>query len=510
MTADERSAAGPATWVARLALAAVATVGALWVARSLLDAGPPQVGRWSGAGQPAPSAAASPGLYVVHPDPRVGYVSRPGATYTIHAGVVTTDDLGLRNRPGPAAAHAGEALDVVVLGDSIAFGFGLDDDEVLAHRLELLLSAQLERPVVCRTVATSGWNQRNATAFLRDHADRLPADLVIAIPVGNDVLDTDGVLTSGLRRWAPDPFQRHPLVPVYQGLTLPLRNRPRGVSVEELVARAGPDAIGADLTPSSSARHDDNAALLLELEAWLGERGGRLVVMPYGGAVYGAHLARRLIEAGSRAPIVPLGFAASREHQLPTDAHPNAATTEAFAVHVARTLATEGLVDGLELDALPEVAEASRPALEPALTRDEWVAASDEARAEARAALRSRVELATLEGMRQLVGGVNPDGTLQAELIAVVAGAGDVLEVELAALERADLAPLVVDVSLDDVPLGRLALVEPGASVAARWDVAPSDEPREVRLSPRAWVVRETEGVRHIASCRLVRVELRD
>lgn len=508
---DVKTDAAP--WIARVALAVVAGAAALWIGSLVVDfaRGAPREERWTGAGHVAvDDGAERPGFYVVHPDPRVGYVSRPDATYTILDGVVTTDALGLRTRPGPPPADPDEALDVVILGDSVAFGFGLDDDEVLAHRLETLLASRLERPVVCRTVATSGWNQRNSIAFLRDHADVLPADVVVAIAVGNDVLDTDGVLTNGLRRWAPDPFQRHPLVPAYQGLSYPIRRAHKGTPPSELLARAGPSGLTSMLTDISRRRYADNAALLLELDAWLGSRGGELAVMPFGSDDYAPHLAVALVEAGFDGPLVPLGTTADRAHRLEGDAHPNAATTEAFAIHVARVLAAHGLVDGLDVRDLPEVPAGVAATIPPHRSHAEWRAASRAVLLAAHAALRPRVDVPSLEGIRQLAGGLNPDGTIQAEIVAVVGGAPDAtaIEVELRPHDRVDALPMTVDVHVDGERVGRVELVEPGRAVVGRWDLAPGEVPREVRLVPSGWVVRERRGVRHVASCELLRVAL--
>jgi hypothetical protein len=132
-----------------------------------------------------PGAAAS-GMYALHDDPLVGYVLQPDADIRWGEALVSTDHLACAGAPPPPD----DALRLVVLGDSVAFGFGVDDEQALAARLEARL-AELrgpdERPVACRTVAIPSWNHRAAAAFLLDHWDELRPDLVLYLPIGNDV-----------------------------------------------------------------------------------------------------------------------------------------------------------------------------------------------------------------------------------------------------------------------------------------------------------------------------------
>jgi hypothetical protein len=148
----------------------------------------------------------------VHPDPFVSYVLRADAQLEIAGRPVHSDTLGLRVRPGPPPPAGAARL--VVLGDSVAFGYGLADDETLAVRLEEDLRAVQGgqgRPVVARTVAMPGWNFGNAMAFLSDPLGRAAADIVVYIPIGNDLCDSDGLWETGQRRVAPDLANPDPL-----------------------------------------------------------------------------------------------------------------------------------------------------------------------------------------------------------------------------------------------------------------------------------------------------------
>src|SRR5262245_13380402 len=80
------------------------------------------------------AALANPGLYRVHRDPLVGYVLKTNAQQQILDGQTRSDHLGLRCRP--AGDIPDGAVRLVVLGDSVAFGYGLNDEQTLAQQLE--------------------------------------------------------------------------------------------------------------------------------------------------------------------------------------------------------------------------------------------------------------------------------------------------------------------------------------------------------------------------------------
>ncbi|HTE05439.1 MAG TPA: hypothetical protein VK824_04515, partial [Planctomycetota bacterium] len=145
-----------------------------------------------GPARPGPGAAApAEGVYRVHPDPLVGYTLRLSRQLAVFDAPVHSDALGLRTTPGPPPAP--DAPRVAILGDSVAFGYGLRGEETIAARLGVLLGASRgpgEPPVACRTVAMPGWNHANAVHFLLDHLDALAPDIVVYVPVGNDLLDT--------------------------------------------------------------------------------------------------------------------------------------------------------------------------------------------------------------------------------------------------------------------------------------------------------------------------------
>ncbi|MHC5212597.1 MAG: hypothetical protein ACYTG2_17935, partial [Planctomycetota bacterium] len=221
-------------------------------------------------------------LYTVHDDPLVGYVLWPDTDLAIYEGRIRSDSLGLRRRPGgPPPA---DALRVVVLGDSVAFGLGVNDDEVLAARLERALEAARgpdARPVVCRTVAIPSWNHRSAAAFLSDHWDALDPDIVLYLPCRNDVYDIDSAYPSGLRRVMPDPSAADPWlnVSVRSNLEGQARRLAQGDDATLTIHELGTLATNADLSPESTRRLDENADTIAALAERLAARDCRLLLV---------------------------------------------------------------------------------------------------------------------------------------------------------------------------------------------------------------------------------------
>ena len=70
--------------------------------------------------------ARLPGDYRVHADPRVSYVLKPEARLEIAGAPVDSDLAGMRRR---ASAEPGDPQRIVLLGDSIVFGYGVLEHE---------------------------------------------------------------------------------------------------------------------------------------------------------------------------------------------------------------------------------------------------------------------------------------------------------------------------------------------------------------------------------------------
>lgn len=438
------------------------------------------------------AAARNPGLFRAHIDPNVGFVLRSDAEMVMQDALVHTDRVGLRVRPGLPARD--DAFRILVLGDSVAFGFGVNDDQTLAYQLETLLNdvrPQGARQVVATTVAVPGWNHRNAVHFLLDHAAALPADVVLYMPIGNDLTDTYGVWDSGHRRVAADVAADDPWLEVsLEGpqlfhLGLADRLRERGQAPDRL--RLGPAVLNADLSRESARRFDENAASIAALAEHCRRSGARLALLQFSESDYTFHLWTRLADAGLVVPVVPLfDDQLPASFSLPADAHPNPTTLGVMANWVAEALLAAAWVpEARGHFALPPVPP--EYAVERAPTRgpDAWRERSEALRQTALAALLPAIDVAEGLGTNQVYGGLNGDGSAQRVLLAVLAAAGPTLQLDLAALDTLAVGPIALRVEVDGTPLTTLDLPA-GQALAARLPLPPRADPRaplEVRLT---------------------------
>jgi lysophospholipase L1-like esterase len=128
---------------------------------------------------------------VVLPDDEIGYLYRPNTTHTIARGdfsfTFTTDEWGFRNEsPWPDQA------DIVVLGDSMAFGYGVSREDGWVARLQEMSSD--EAIVNLGLIGTSP--EQNLRIFKRFGVGLEPKLVLFTLFPGNDLFDT-----GNFRRW---------------------------------------------------------------------------------------------------------------------------------------------------------------------------------------------------------------------------------------------------------------------------------------------------------------------
>lgn len=125
------------------------------------------------------------------PDARLGWALRPDWTARDEAPdyrvTVRTNALGLR---GPEAApHPSPGVTrVLVLGDSFAFGYGVEDEESFPRRLEARWRAE-GRAVEVLNAAVPGYSADHHLVYLRTRGFALEPDLVLVALCENDVDD---------------------------------------------------------------------------------------------------------------------------------------------------------------------------------------------------------------------------------------------------------------------------------------------------------------------------------
>jgi hypothetical protein len=456
------------------------------------------------------AAAVSEGPFAYDVDPLVSTRMKGGFTYRFADVAATTDRTGQRVRRGPAPEPG--ASRIVVLGDSVAFGFGVADDETLAHCLEELLGATMEegrpRPVAF-TVACPGWSFRNAQRYLLDHLQEIDPDVVLYVPADNDLDDSHCVLETGHRVVDVDPAlgAEHPHCS--QGYHYLLEgNRQRKFPGTEGAYRHY--ALYTGVTPESKRRYQTLIAGIVELQDRLSACGSRFAVV----LLKGVPFYRRVLHAlaGER-PFPLLGVFGSTgfEDQLEGDPHPNARCVRATAWRMARFLIEQRWVAGAGTRPLPD--EDARYA-----GRTFPTSPTDELEAE-RAAwdhlaveqIGNRIDMEKGAGWHQVYGGVLPDGTVGIAAFAVLSSGG---ASRLAVtIERADLPgvyPMTVRVSVNGVDAKPIdvAAADPGQDrrLTSLVEIPPAARGSgflEVQLLSSSWAVEQVEGMSRLVSYRL-------
>ncbi len=129
--------------------------------------------------------------YVINPYlDKVSWHAGPDGGYAVNS-------LGLRGpEPGPKAEGVTR---VVLLGDSVLFGFKIADQHTVAAQLDKLASDKFGTDrFEFITVALPGWNTRDQAAFLEHHLESLAPDVLVWSLLRNDIWDSAGPVPPGV------------------------------------------------------------------------------------------------------------------------------------------------------------------------------------------------------------------------------------------------------------------------------------------------------------------------
>jgi len=138
-------------------------------------------------------------LYVAGAPPGPGYRLRPGADVVARGVRVRVNRHGLRGpdveRPAPGVRR------VLVVGDSVAFGYRLEEPDTFAARLEADLERRTGGAFAVLNAGVEGYGTREQRALLEAELLALAPDVVVVVLNLNDydeppVLGARGVLTS--------------------------------------------------------------------------------------------------------------------------------------------------------------------------------------------------------------------------------------------------------------------------------------------------------------------------
>lgn len=133
-------------------------------------------------------------------DPDLGYAHPPGVEITHYGVNASYNSLGLRDRE--FSEKEADEFRVMVLGDSVAYGVGVEIEETFARRLEPLLGESLGRPVRTLNTGVASYDTTQELASLRKFGLFSP-DLVVLLVTNNDFMAGSPLQTRG-----PSPADR--------------------------------------------------------------------------------------------------------------------------------------------------------------------------------------------------------------------------------------------------------------------------------------------------------------
>ena len=126
------------------------------------------------------------------PDAALGYALRPDwsgvqASHEFDAHV-ETNDRGLRRNEETASKKPAASQRLLVLGDSLAFGFGVSNDETFTHRLERTLRGR-GQSVEILNAGVPGYSADHYLVYLRERGFELDPDAILVVTCSNDIDD---------------------------------------------------------------------------------------------------------------------------------------------------------------------------------------------------------------------------------------------------------------------------------------------------------------------------------
>lgn len=113
----------------------------------------------------------------------------PGAVDSYLGHEVRISEQRLRNRP-VEVPKPGDVFRVLVLGDSVPFGWGVGEDDPFPRRLEVLLQREPRadgRRYEVVNAGSPGWGLAEEFTWLRDHGLAFAPDVVLHCVINNDI-----------------------------------------------------------------------------------------------------------------------------------------------------------------------------------------------------------------------------------------------------------------------------------------------------------------------------------
>ncbi len=248
-------------------------------------------------------------------DPQLGYVHPRGVSYQLGENRVSLNAHGLRSAEIPYAKPAGQRR-VLALGDSVTFGWGVDQGENFSDRMGPLLGPRW----TIVNGGINGYNTEQEQIWLETEGLRYQPDIVVLVYVVND---TEPVFDPNLTTW-----RRYPEWPPSLPEAL---NRLRQLSFlfqgTNMFARLRPAASGGGSASSitDQPRWPESKQALVDIAGLLAARGIPFLVARSSGS--DPRFFAQLEQAGIAAiSLQPAWARVSREqaHVSRVDPHPSA------------------------------------------------------------------------------------------------------------------------------------------------------------------------------------------
>ncbi|WP_145068824.1 SGNH/GDSL hydrolase family protein [Engelhardtia mirabilis] len=404
-------------------------------------------------------------VYEAHLDPEVGRILQPGLDQAQSLGaLVTSNGLGLRERPFEIRKPA-ETTRIVLLGDSYVFGYGAPADGRIGVHLERLLRPFCPTPrLEVLHFGVSSWNIQAECAYLRRQVAVMDPDLVIQLVVQNDFVDCLGVGGTGaMSAFSPQARLR--------GETGIGNNAMRGA-----FPRPVWNHINLGLDWESRERYRRAAEAIGELVVAVDAIGARYLLVQSMGPI--AARAQQLLaadmERGRYASISNAFNDAAENWNSVDDRHWNSHGCERVAQGLLALIDERDLLPGWSVE----------PSARALLERDQIFAAGEREAEDIEAfehwvagktfVSEFHVPPDSVEVAAAATGGIDQHGNVAPYASLCMRRAGQTLVIDGQVLGRPALIGARMEVFVDELSVGRLALDDP-AALPARFDL-----PREL------------------------------
>jgi hypothetical protein len=139
--------------------------------------------------------------------PQLGYVHPKSVSYYLGSKLVKLNSRGLRDEEIDYTKEPNEKR-ILILGDSVTFGWGVSQGETFSDHMEPLLRAETGTKWQVINAGVNGYNTQQEATYLRIEGIKYQPDIVIVVYVGNDV---DKMLDPNITTWRryptwPDSF----------------------------------------------------------------------------------------------------------------------------------------------------------------------------------------------------------------------------------------------------------------------------------------------------------------